>query len=61
MMSGRGILANGKGVRREYGDFNLDDLKVPTVRYTPTRRAGRLRSLLVSVPYPRCRSAIVSV
>lgn len=28
MMSGRGILANGKGIRREYGDFNLDDLKV---------------------------------
>jgi len=28
MMSGRGILANGKGIRREYGNFNLDDLKV---------------------------------
>lgn len=28
MMSGHGILANGKGVRREYGNFNLDDLKV---------------------------------
>lgn len=28
MMSGCGILVNGKGTRREYGDHNLDDLKV---------------------------------
>jgi hypothetical protein len=28
MMSGRGILTNGKGTRREYGDFNLDELVV---------------------------------
>ncbi|XP_018330775.1 neuralized-like protein 4 isoform X2 [Agrilus planipennis] len=26
MMSGCGILVNGKGTRREYGDFNLDEL-----------------------------------
>ena len=26
MMSGIGILTNGKGTRREYGDFNLDEL-----------------------------------
>ncbi|KAF5281234.1 hypothetical protein FQA39_LY05120 [Lamprigera yunnana] len=26
MMSGCGILTNGKGTRREYGDFNLDEL-----------------------------------
>jgi neuralized-like protein 4 len=25
-MSGCGILTNGKGTRREYGDFNLDEL-----------------------------------
>lgn len=28
MMSGCGILTNGKGTRREYGDFNLDELQV---------------------------------
>jgi hypothetical protein len=28
MMSGSGILTNGKGTRREYGDFNLDELQV---------------------------------
>ncbi|KAL1457888.1 hypothetical protein WDU94_008070 [Cyamophila willieti] len=28
MMSGCGILTNGKGTRREYGHFNLDDLQV---------------------------------
>ena len=28
MMSGCGILTNGKGTRREYGDFNLDELSV---------------------------------
>ena len=26
MMSGCGILTNGKGTRRKYGDFNLDEL-----------------------------------
>ena len=26
MMSGCGILTNGKGTRRQYGDFNLDEL-----------------------------------
>lgn len=26
MMSGCGILTNGKGTRREYGEFNLDEL-----------------------------------
>ncbi|CAH0389497.1 unnamed protein product [Bemisia tabaci] len=28
MMSGCGILTNGKGTRREYGEFNLDDLRI---------------------------------
>ncbi|KAK7071519.1 Neuralized-like protein 4, partial [Halocaridina rubra] len=27
MMSGTGILTNGKGIHREYGQFNLDELK----------------------------------
>ena len=27
MMSGCGILTNGKGTRRKYGDFNLDELR----------------------------------
>lgn len=27
MMSGCGILTNGKGTRREYGEFNLDELR----------------------------------
>ncbi|KAF4514225.1 UNVERIFIED_CONTAM: hypothetical protein B566_EDAN019492, partial [Ephemera danica] len=27
MMSGCGILTNGQGTRREYGDFNLDELR----------------------------------
>ena len=28
MMSGCGILTNGKGTRREYGEYNLDELSV---------------------------------
>ena len=28
MMSGSGILTNGKGTQREYGQFNLDELTV---------------------------------
>lgn len=28
MMSGCGILTNGKGTKREYGEFNLDELRV---------------------------------
>lgn len=28
MMSGCGILTNGKGTQREYGEFNLDELRV---------------------------------
>ena len=28
MMSGSGILTNGKGTRREYGQYNLDALAV---------------------------------
>ena len=31
MMSGTGILTNGKGTHREYGEFNLDELKVRLV------------------------------
>ena len=31
MMSGCGILTNGKGTRREYGQFNLDELSVSIV------------------------------
>ena len=27
MMSGNGILTNGKGTRRQYGSFNLDELE----------------------------------
>ena len=30
MMSGCGILTNGKGTQREYGQFNLDELSVST-------------------------------
>ena len=26
MMSGCGILTNGKGTRREYGEYNLEEL-----------------------------------
>lgn len=28
MMSGSGILVNGRGTYREYGEFNLDELRV---------------------------------
>lgn len=28
MMSGCGILTNGKGSRKEYGEYNLDELHV---------------------------------
>lgn len=31
MMSGCGILTNGKGTQREYGDFNLDELRVSLI------------------------------
>ena len=31
MMSGCGILTNGKGTRREYGEFNLDELVVSKI------------------------------
>ena len=39
MMSGCGILTNGKGTRREYGDFNLDELQVsqPVLVVSPTK------------------------
>lgn len=30
MMSGCGILTNGKATKRDYGDFNLDELMVNT-------------------------------
>jgi len=33
MMSGSGILTNGKGTRREYGDFNLDELQVCVITF----------------------------
>ena len=33
MMSGCGILTNGKGTRREYGEYNLDELTVCTVDF----------------------------
>lgn len=33
MMSGNGILTNGKGTRREYGEFNLDELRVSIIFY----------------------------
>ena len=36
MMSGCGILTNGKGTRREYGDFNLDELQVYSDRFQDT-------------------------
>ena len=39
MMSGCGILTNGKGTRREYGEFNLDELvvsKTATEGISPT-------------------------
>ena len=31
MMSGCGILTNGKGTRREYGQYNLDALAVSSL------------------------------
>lgn len=34
MMSGCGILTNGKGTRREYCEFSLDELQVQTHKYT---------------------------
>jgi neuralized-like protein 4 len=33
MMSGTGILKNGKGMLRQYGDFNLDELQVSIIFY----------------------------
>lgn len=32
MMSGCGILVNGKGTCREYGEFNLDELRVIKIK-----------------------------
>ncbi len=39
MVSGCGILTNGRGTRREYGDFNLDEL-CEGDRIGMTRKAG---------------------
>jgi len=36
MMSGCGILTNGKGTQREYGEFNLDELRVCDEARVPT-------------------------
>ena len=33
MMSGCGILTNGKGTRREYGQYNLDALAVSSLNF----------------------------
>ena len=41
MMSGCGILTNGKGTRREYGDFNLDELQVKTIMEMLTENAKK--------------------
>lgn len=32
MMSGCGILVNGKGTCREYGEYNLDELRVIQIK-----------------------------
>ena len=59
MMSGCGILTNGKGTRREYGDFNLDELQVKTIMEMLTenvkksfkaRLISNLRILKVALP-----------
>lgn len=41
MMSGCGILTNGKGTRREYCEFSLDELQVRVVHRTRATFWGR--------------------
>jgi neuralized-like protein 4 len=45
MMSGCGILTNGKGTRREYGEFNLDELRVSSGSSVSSLFRGDVRSL----------------
>lgn len=40
IMSGCGILTNGKGTRREYGEFNLDELQVSFLFLSVTIKKG---------------------
>lgn len=52
MMSGCGILTNGKGTQREYGEFNLDELRVcDEVRVT----TNLYLNLSFSRPFFLCR------
>lgn len=49
MMSGCGILTNGKGSRREYGEYNLDELTVRIFSYHFAKIYGislKFRSLM---------------
>ena len=41
MMSGSGILTNGKGTQREYGQFNLDELTVCSTSLYSYTRSGK--------------------
>ena len=60
MMSGSGILTNGKGTRREYGEFNLDELQVCVVNFvsydcihfTETHQVFSVFYLLIFFNYP---------
>lgn len=42
MMSGCGILTNGKGTRREYCEFSLDELQV-TVEHSSLSQSRQTR------------------
>lgn len=46
MMSGCGILTNGKGTRREYGEFNLDELRVRASFFSSRKKYALLIVLL---------------
>lgn len=49
MMSGCGILTNGKGTQREYGEFNLDELRVKSTSLTTYTSFQRIHFNLLMI------------
>jgi len=44
MMSGCGILTNGRGTRREYGQFNLDEVCLSNLKSAAFFKQNRLHT-----------------
>ncbi|XP_064459470.1 neuralized-like protein 4 isoform X2 [Ornithodoros turicata] len=61
MMSGSGILTNGKGSRREYGDYNLDELHEGDTIGVVCRSNGNLHYYINGVDQGIASSALPDV